>query len=278
MKQIYFFLILLGLLFLTYKATSQIQGAKGSVSLPDKGQTSVTQKDIILQKQLWARLYNKIQFNNSWILHTELEVRRYIAPGRAYQSMLPRVHLHHKLGSDWEALVGIAYFTNTQPLNNVTEQIVLNVPEIRPMLGFEYTQKTTGRLNLGHRYWMEERFQHNYNETSMVLSNGYQFNFRARYRLQALYTIIKRENSKGTLKLNVSDEIFLNVTKAAIINTFDQNRIYVGLNYGFNKNFIFEAGYYQIYQASSKIVGKFYINDNIRITLYYNLKVKNKNK
>jgi hypothetical protein len=264
------------LLMLFHKSFAQIQGATSTVSLP-KGETSVNSKSIVYQKQIWARLYNRIKFNDKWTLHTEVEVRRYVAPSRAYQTMLPRIHIHRTLGnSGWEALVGVAYFTNTQNVNDPTQRTTVNVPEIRPMIGLDYSQKTTKRLELGHRYWLEERFQHNYNSTTDVLTNGYQFNFRARYRFQAQYAIIKKETSKGTLRINFSDEIFINVSKAAIINTFDQNRIFAGLDYGLSKNFNLQAGYYQIYQASSSTAGKYYRRDALRVTLFYNINASKK--
>jgi hypothetical protein len=257
---------------------AQLTGSSSTVKLPGK-QTSVVGKTTVPQSQVWLRAYNKIQLNDKWTLHTELEVRRYIKPDRAYQTMLPRVHIHRVLGSGWEVLAGFAYFTNTQNTNNPNLTLTVNVPELRPMIGLEYKQ-TNKRLSINHRYWLEERFQHNYSinstDTEAGLTNGYNFTLRARYRLQLQYDIIKKATPKGSLKLNVSEEIFLNLAKSGIINTFDQNRIFLGLDYGISNKFILQAGYYGIYQSSSSTVGTFYQRDCLRATIFYNVDMRKK--
>lgn len=277
MKKNVFILSAAFLMAFAQKSTAQVTGASGSVGLPTlpKGDTKVTNTTVIPQTQYWLRYYNRIIFNEKWILHTELEDRRYFKPNRAYQTMLPRIHMHYILGSGWEVLVGYAHFTNTQPVNSPQQSKTLNVPEERPMVGFEYRQ-VNKRLEFNHRYWMEERFQHNYNSSTLELTKGYNFILRGRYRLQVQYAIIKKDNLKGMLRLNISNEIFINLSKSAIINTFDQNRFFVGLNYGLSKSFVLEAGWYKIYQASSSTVGTFYNRDAIRVTLQHYIRVKKK--
>ncbi len=256
----------------TNQATAQVDGGTNVVKLPS-GDKQVTNTTIIPQTQYWLRYYNKLQINDKFMLHTELEDRRYFKPNRAYQTMLPRIHLHYFMGSGWEVLAGFAYFTNTQPTNTPHQASTVNVPELRPMVGFEYKQ-INKRFEINHRYWMEERFQHNYNSTSLELSKGYQFSLRGRYRFQLQYALIRKETAKGTLRFNFSEEIFINIYKGAIINTFDQNRIFLGLNYGLTRNLILEAGWYKIYQASATTVGTYYNRDVIRVTLTHNMSLK----
>jgi len=272
-------LILFVLIFsLLQKSFSQITSPVNTVSMPS-GQKQITTKTIVPQAQYWLRYYNKFQLSKKWILHTEFEERRYINPSRAYQTMLPRVHIHYFLGNGWEVLLGYAHFTNTQAVNKPHQTPTLNVPEERPMIGFEYKQ-INKRFEFNHRYWLEERFQHNYTSVSAPteLTKGYNFTLRGRYRLQIQYAIIKKETAKGTLRFNASEEIFINFTKGAVINTFDQNRIFLGLNYGLTKSLILEAGWYKIYQASATTVGQYYDRDALRVTLTHNIQLKKKDK
>jgi hypothetical protein len=116
---------------------------------------------------------------------------------------------------------------------------------------------------------LEERFFRQVDEHGNLLE-GYDFNFRFRYQLQAEVGLINKETKKGALSLKVFDEIHLNFGKQIVRNTFDQNRIGGSLAYGLTKNIELEGGYFNWFQQRSS--GDEYYNRNIiRFTLHHYL-------
>ncbi len=115
---------------------------------------------------------------------------------------------------------------------------------------------------------MEERFIHNSNTKD--LTSGYRFNFRGRYQLQLSYVLIDRPDAAGTLSAKVSDEIMFNFGHNIVYNSFDQNRIYAGLNYGISKSIQVELGYLNWFQERSS-GNQYYDRDIVRITIYHKI-------
>jgi hypothetical protein len=96
-----------------------------------------------------------------------------------------------------------------------------HIPEYR--LQQDATVKQAlGKVNLTHRYMLEERFVHN--ASKVTLENATTFYLRFRYRVQADFL----EERKIHLKGIVSDEIMINGGNK-IKNTFDQNRVYAAV-------------------------------------------------
>jgi hypothetical protein len=79
-------------------------------------------------------------------------------------------------------------------------------------------KQALGKVNLTHRYMLEERFVHN--ASKVTLENATTFYLRFRYRVQADYTL---EERKYYLKGIVSDEIMINggnkIIKTHLIKT-----------------------------------------------------------
>lgn len=67
----------------------------------------------------------------------------------------------------------------------------------------------------------------------------------------------------------------INAGQKIVYNTFDQNRIYAGLQYGFNKNITFELGYLNSFQQRAGGVD-YYDRDIIRFTLYHKINLQKK--
>jgi len=169
----------------------------------------------------WIKYFNKIQFSKGWNFQTEIESRRFISPERSFHFVVPRIHLH-KSFDKVDLGLGLAYFLLSTPSDPGLNVEVL-VPEFRPHLDLGLAHNPMG-IHLDHRYRLEGRFIHNNN--GIILTDGYTFRFRLRYRLQ---TVVPLSKSKDNLiSLILSDEILLNMGAGSNVPIFDHNRLQLG--------------------------------------------------
>ena len=222
-----------------------------------------TEKQVDHQTILWTRYCNQLTLNDKWSIHAEFDNRVFVNPIKE-NLFVARVQGRYKV-KEAEVGAGFAYFS-----------VYTQIPEVDP--GFtipEYrlqqdvtTKQSLEKITLQHRYQIEERFIHN--SDKIGLTNGTSFSLRFRYRIQASCDVFKKENQY--LKLLLSDEIMLNAGNKIIKNTFDQNRVYVGLQYGINSNIAAEIGYLNSFQQRQS--GVDYFNRNIiRFSIYHKLKI-----
>ncbi len=230
--------------------------------------TAFSQKNTTHQQLLWYAYYNTLQFGDKWFLTTEIQERHFIAPLAQHQFLL-RSHLHYNLGKAWDVALGMCLFL--QNPHNPLENNQLTVPELRPHWALARREKYRWGTLL-QRYKIEARFFHNVVQGELV--DGYTFaNFRLRYQLGADIPIWKNKNiTTNTISLKISNEIMLNVGENILYNVFDQNRIYLAVNYAFNDYLQIEGGYLNWYQQQKN--GKdFYDRDIIRFIIFHKIKL-----
>lgn len=219
-------------------------------------------KNIVHQQMIWYGYNGKYNLSPYWNINLEVEDRRFAFPDRQQYWVLPRIGLYRKLSSGWAVGAGFTYYLNNSP-GDPNKGTAITIPELRPHEELDYKQQV-GKLEISHRYKLEERFQHH--NDGKQLTPGYIFNFRARYRLQLQYPLTK----SGNLSAKASDEILLNFGHAIVANTFDQNRIYAGLNYKVSEKVQLELGYLNWFQEQSD--GQTYLDrDVLRFTFFHNI-------
>jgi hypothetical protein len=221
-------------------------------------------KNIDCQSLVWTRYYNQLDLNSRWSIHSEFDNRIFINP-MVQNLFVVRVQGRYKIFEQAEFGAGFAYFSLvTQEPEDVSE---FNKPEYRGQQ--DLTVKQTWReINFNQRYQIEERFFQNFD--SQGLKSGTTFTMRFRYKLQVDRIFWK--DKKHFLKAVISDEIMINVGNKIIENTFDQNRIYGGLQFGVNSNLALEMGYLNSFQQRS--TGVDYFNRNIiRLSIYHKLSI-----
>ncbi|AHM63300.1 hypothetical protein D770_25275 [Flammeovirgaceae bacterium 311] len=231
------------------------------------------QRSVATQQILWLGYYQKAQLSERWALHTELEGRWFTSNGRQHQWVAPRVHLHYLTlgGADLSAggadlSAGGAYFLQALPQNDEPLQLVR--PEIRPHQELTLRQ-SLGKFRLEHRYRVEERFLRRIMDGA--LADGWDFNWRFRYRAQLLVPLASGLRLNPTLKLY--NEILLNAGKAVQQNLFDQNRIGATLSLKISKHIFTELGYLHWYQQ--RPAGNAFYNRHIfRFSLIHNLSLR----
>ena len=229
----------------------------------------LAQKKVENQQLIWYGYYNDLKFNENWNLNSEIQERQFYNPTAQHQLVF-RSNLERKVFGDWNASVGMTLFL--QNPNTPNSESNLTVPELRPDIGFSNKQKL-GFLTINHRYKAEVRFFHDMENDRLV--GGYRFsNFRLRYQLGLDFPIRKKEGNEKLL-LKIKDEIMFNVGNKIVKNTFDQNRIYLAVNYKLNASYAFELGYMNWFQQQ-KSGTDFYNRDILRWSVFHNIDLKKK--
>ena len=227
------------------------------------------QKTVTHQSLYWLRYYNQFAIHKNWTWHNEIDDRRFFENNKQHH-LIMHSRLHYKIYKNADIAFGLTYSLQSPQEPNSNTDLV--VPELRPVQEINLSNPLGKRFTFHQRLRIEERFLHKNN--GMALLEGYAFNFRFRYRLQASYKINKEEaNNPTTLK--VADELMINAGRKIIYNQFDQNRIYAGLEQGINKNISIELGYLHWYQQRAT-GNQFFERDIIRFTLYHKIKFQNR--
>lgn len=229
----------------------------------------LAQKKVENQQLIWYGYYNNLKFNENWSLNSEIQQRQFYNPTAQHQLVF-RSNLERKLIGDWNVSVGMTYFL--QNPNNPNSESNLTVPELRPDFGFNHKQKL-GFVTINHRYKAEARFFHDAENGELV--GGYRFsNFRLRYQLGLDFPIWKQEG-KEKLLLKIKDEIMFNAGNKIVKNTFDQNRVYLAVNYKLNNSYAVELGYMNWFQQQ-KSGTDFYNRDILRLSIFHSIDLKKK--
>ena len=178
--------------------------------------------------QQWLQYYNKLKLSEKYTLVSDasLRLKDYFA---SYNQALLRTGIMYNFRENISVTCGIA---STVSFNANK----MNRGELR---GWQelFLSSRISRLYLNNRFRLEERYFKNI--TNDNFDNGYNFNYRFRYRFFVSIPINNSTIKEKTLSVNMGDEIFINFGKEIIYNTFDNNRILLGINYHFNnKQFI----------------------------------------
>lgn len=228
---------------------------------------SQTEKNVDHQSLLWTRYYNILTLSDKWSIHSEFDNRIFINP--VEQNLYEmRFQGRYKINKDIEVGAGFAYFSVATQIPEITFDFRL--PEYRGQQDISWKQDFK-KFALLQRFQVEERFFHNANKDGLL--SGTTFFWRFRYRLQGEYSFWKKENQ--FLKTIIYDELMINGGENVVKNTFDQNRIYAGLQYGVNKNIALELGYLNSFQQRASGVD-YFNRDIIRFTLYHKINLQKK--
>lgn len=204
------------------------------------------EKNIDHETFYWLRYSPSFGLGDNWSLKGEIELRRWAFPDRQHQLLVPRVTFLKKLSNGWDVGVGGVYFLQSLPQDGEVD-IDLTRPEIRPHQELTMRDKV-GNVGITHRYRLEQRFRRKTEGTE--LADGYDFNLRFRYRLQFRIPL-NEKNGAGALDFKVGDEVMLNAGKNIVRNTFDQNRLYVGIRNKFSSKTNLEVDLINWFQQRS---------------------------
>ena len=236
------------------------------VSLNSLAQTPspMPAKVILQQQSAWLGYFNQTRISNKIGLWVDLHHRRTDFATRPFQE-LARLGLTYYLADNVRLTAGYAIVgTHLYPSGTIR-------PEHRPWQQIWWTGRVS-RLNITQYIRTEQRFNRRISGDQLI--DGYGFNWRFRYSLLCQIPLWGAANVRpGVPNFVVQDEVFINAGKQITVNTFDQNRFFVGVSYPFNKHLTGQLGYMNLFQQQPS--GSTYTsNQTMRFFLFHTLDLR----
>jgi Protein of unknown function (DUF2490) len=224
------------------------------------------QKSVTHQTLYWVRYYNQMSLNQHWTWHNEIDNRRFLSPHR-HHHIIWHSRLHYRLSNMSDAALGLTYSRQSPHDPQAIQRLV--VPEWRPVAEANLLNPLSEHLALQHRWRTDARFVRRNN--GLALQEGYRFNWRFRYRLQLSYSF-NVFHGKHAFHLKLANELMVNAGPDIVYNHFDQNRMYIGLEYHLYPSWHIETGYLYWYQQRAA-GDQFFDRDIVRVTLLHRVKL-----
>lgn len=189
-------------------------------------------REVNYANELWLQYYTRINVSDKTLILADAS-SRWKNNFNNTPVLLLRTGIGYKYSNNISFAAGIA----TVVLYNSSTQ---NRIEYR---GWEEISITNNflRAAISNRIRIEQRYFSTIQENS--LGRTYSYNNRIRYRLMATIPLNKKEITENSICLNLADESMINAGKEIVYNTFDSNRIIVGLTYYINNNLSVTANY-----------------------------------
>lgn len=190
----------------------------------------------------WLMYFGNHKFSEHFGWHAELQLRRSDWFSDR-QQFLARTGVDYYL-KNGNSRITLGYaFIQTYPYGDFA--VPNAFPEHRMWQQFLTSQKL-GKVNLSHRYRLEQRWIGN--ATTGEFKEG-RYENRMRYMAKATINLTSGEKP---VFFAAYDEIFVNFGKEVAYNLFDQNRLYGAAGFTLSKSIKLEVGYlYQLVQLRS---------------------------
>lgn len=199
----------------------------------------------IHQQLYWIRQTLRLNLRPQWAFQLEVDERRAIRPDRQAQFIV-HAQVQRRAGAHWTLSL-------LQSFSSVTRN-GLDIPEWRPSQEALFAQTWSNRWSLSGRMRIEQRWLHR--NDGKVLTDGYQFRLRFRYRLQGEW----RANPRWLFRCN--DEFMHHH------DGVDQNRIYLSATRRLHQHCSAELGYLKVLQQRNNNPGLL-DQDVLRLTLHW---------
>ncbi|WP_439516696.1 DUF2490 domain-containing protein [Sediminibacterium sp.] len=217
--------------------------------------------------QTWLAYFNQTRLSNKWGLWGDFQIRTREELVSDFSTGIARVGLTYFIDDNVRLTLGYGFINNYPPNDNVK----VSQPEHRPWQQVQWFTKNK-RTRLMQYIRLEQRYRRRYlNNTE--LADSYAFNFRLRYNF--FYQIPLHPQGLIPKKLSaiVNDELHINFGKQIVNNYFDQNRLFLGLNYAFDNNNNLQFGYLNTFIQTA--AGNQYRNINaLRVAYVHNLDLR----
>jgi len=217
-----------------------------------------TVKEINEQTQFWTSINSTSRISDRWGAVADFHIRRnnFVKDPSFY---LLRFGAHYWLGTDLAVTLGYAH--NWVAPAKPEWETWTNENRIYQQIQYSHL---LGKVRVLHRVRNEQRWQQKVEND--VLTGENKFSDRVRYLGSLTIPVSTRESVPSIV---VSDEILIQFGHEIVLNTFDQNRFFVGIKENLSKSWSFDLGYMLVYQQKS--TGYQYdLNHTVRWFFYFN--------
>ena len=219
--------------------------------------------------QTWLAYFNQTRLSNKWGLWADFQIRTREELVSDFSTGIARVGVTYFIDDNVRLTLGYGFLNNYPPNDNIK----VSQPEHRPWQQVQWFTKNK-RTRLMQYIRLEQRYRRRYLNNS-ELADSYAFNFRLRYNFFYQIPLDPQGLIPKKLSAIVNDELHINFGKQIVNNYFDQNRLFLGLNYAFDNNNNLQFGYLNTFIQTA--AGNQYRNINaLRVAYVHNLDLRKK--
>ena len=219
--------------------------------------------------QTWLAYFNQTRLSNKWGLWADFQIRTREELVSDFSTGIARVGVTYFIDDNVRLTLGYGFINNYPPNDNIK----VSQPEHRPWQQVQWFTKNK-RTRLMQYIRLEQRYRRRYLNNS-ELADSYAFNFRLRYNFFYQIPLDPQGLIPKKLSAIVNDELHINFGKQIVNNYFDQNRLFLGLNYAFDNNNNLQFGYLNTFIQTA--AGNQYRNINaLRVAYVHNLDLRKK--
>ena len=229
--------------------------------------SQVLQKKVEHVTHTWVSVNSIFFLNKEWFIMADAHLRE----NGFFQSnsfYFTRIGVGYQIDKNLSVAAGYgnllfspttAGWSTKQDENRIYQQVV-------------YNSAYKSKVNVLQRLRNEQRWQ------DIIVNDkktgDKKFTNRVRYLLSTSLQVFKSPNLP---QLVLADELLVQFGKDVLFNTFDQNRIFIGIKQKITNSLSFDAGYMQVFQQKSNGIN--YMQSNTaRLFFYYTVKNKHADK
>lgn len=219
---------------------------------------SFAQKKIDYNTHTWVSINGNTYINKNWFIMGDFHLREN-GFFKSNNFVFGRIGLGYQFDKDLSVVVGYGNLllapstpgaTTSADENRIFEQVQL--------------LSSHKKLKILQRLRNEQRWQQIVVNDQKTGEN--KFTNRVRYLLSLTHPVFKNPNLP---QLVLADELALQFGSAVVYNTFEQNRLFLGIKQKVSNSVSFDAGYMKVFQQKANGTG-YNLNETYRLFFYYN--------
>jgi hypothetical protein len=222
-------------------------------------------KSTTSREQVWVAYFNQTRISKNfgaWLDVQHRQTGEFL--DRPFQFLF-RPALTWFAKDNLRVNVGYAFINHFPPEGQETSQ-----PEHRAWQQVWFNHASP-RFTMLQWLRLEQRFVR-YIEND-VLVEGYTRRNRIRYNIGLTVPLKGEKVVPGVPFVSISNELFMNLGKTVVYNTFDQNRLFIGLGYQIADHVNVQAGYLNAYQQQPS-GNQYVVSHVVRVALFHNLDLR----
>lgn len=219
-------------------------------------------------QQVWLGYFNQTRVTDKFGFWVDLQLRTKEDFFDNLSVSLNRFGLTYYLTDNTKLTAGYAYVV-AYPEDNRK----VSIPEHRPWQQVQWNTKY-GKKRMMQWIRLDERYRRRLVNDS-TLADAYSFNYKLRYNLFYDIPLSRKGIVPKALSFVINDEVHINFGRQIVLNTFDQNRFYLGFKYQLSEHSNLQLGYMNVFQQLA--AGNRYRSINTaRLFFFKNLDLRKK--
>lgn len=219
-------------------------------------------------QQVWLGYFNQTRLTDKFGFWVDLQLRTKEDFFDNLSVSLNRFGLTYYLTDNTKLTAGYAYVV-AYPEDNRK----VSIPEHRPWQQVQWNTKY-GKKRMMQWIRLDERYRRRLLNDS-TLADAYSFNYKLRYNLFYDIPLSRKGIVPKALSFVINDEVHINFGRQIVLNTFDQNRFYLGFKYQLSEHSNLQLGYMNVFQQLA--AGNRYRSVNAaRLFFFQNLDLRKK--